>query len=85
MVAACFVSLAMNAVVINRMGIGTIVRNQIESNARMAQQLGPDGITQAVQRAESSSIQQVMTYAGTPVGIVAMLAILSGIYFGFCL
>lgn len=85
LVAACLLLLVMNAVVINRIGIGTIVRNQLESSAKFSQQLGPEGINQAVQRAESSTAQKVMTYAGAPIGAAVVLAVLSGIYLGILL
>ena len=85
LVAACLMSLVMNTVVINRVGIGTIVRNQIESNTRVAEQLGPDGIAKAVERAETSTVQKVLTYGGAPIAIAIILAVMAGIYLGLLL
>ena len=60
----------------------TIVRNQLESNERVASQLGPDGINKAVERAASSTVQKSMSYVGPLIAIPVMLAIFAGIALG---
>jgi hypothetical protein len=80
--ATCLVVLLMNVIVIHRVGFGTIVRNQMESNTRIAEQLGPEGINQQVARIESSTVHRVMSYAGAPVGVAVVLAALAGVAFG---
>jgi hypothetical protein len=85
MVATALLALVMNVVIINRIGMGTIVRNQLESNTKIAEQLGPAGISQAVERAENSQVQRVMSYAGAPIGVCVILALMAGITFGLLL
>ena len=85
MLATALLALLMNMVIINRVGLGTIVRNQLESNAKIAEQLGPAGISQAVERAENSQIQRVMSIAGAPIGVCVILAAIAGITFGLLL
>jgi hypothetical protein len=85
MVAAALAALVMNAVIVNRIGIGTIVRNQLESSARLSGQLGADGINQAVARAENSTVQRVMSLAGAPIGVTLILTVMAGITLGLLL
>jgi hypothetical protein len=82
LVATCFFALLTNTIVVNRVGLGTIVRGQLESNEKLAAQLGPEGINQAVARAENSPVQKVMMYVGTPIAVAVVLAAFAGIAFG---
>lgn len=62
--AVMFIAAAGYAVLVNLVGMETIVRKQIESNPRAVQQLGPDGVERAV--------AQSMTPARTAIGYVAV-------------
>lgn len=81
-IATAVLALTLNLIVINRVGMGTIVRNQLESNTRLAERLGPDGINQAVRNAEESSGQKTVAFAGAPVAAAIMLFGYAGIAFG---
>jgi hypothetical protein len=83
--AACLVAMLGNWFIINKVGYGTIVRNQIESNARMAEQLGPAGIDKIVQNAENSAVQKSLAYFGAPVAIAVMSFFFAGLAYGFLL
>ena len=85
LVAACLLVFVMNAVIVTRVGLGTIVRNQLESNAGMAERLGPDGISQAVERAETSTVQKTITYVAPPIAVALILCIMAGITLGLLL
>lgn len=82
LLATALLALALNLIVINRVGMGTIVRNQLESNASLAERLGPDGVNQAVRRAEESSAQKTMAFVGAPVAAAIILFAWSGMAFG---
>lgn len=81
LLSACILVVVMNAVVINRIGLGTIVRNQLESSTALAERLGPEGIDKAVQQAESSTFQNVMAHAGAPIGVLVVIFAFAGIAF----
>ena len=85
LLAACLLTFIMNAAIVQRVGLGTIVRNQLESNTSMAERLGPDGIAQAVERAETSSVQQTLTYVAPPIAVAVILAAMAGITLGLLL
>ena len=82
LLAVSVLTFVMNAVVVNRVGIGTIVRNQLESNASLAERMGPQGVSQAVERAENSSVQKTLTLVAPPIVIPLVLAAMSGITLG---
>jgi len=82
MIASALLALTLNIMVIQIMGMGTIVRNQLESNTKLADQMGPEKINEAVQRAENSSVQKNISYAAALCGIPLVLAVLAGITFG---
>jgi hypothetical protein len=74
--ATCLIALLLNVVVVGRVGMGTIVRNQLESNERVAEQLGPAGIDKAVADAENSQVQKTFAYVAPPiVSAIIMLAV----------
>lgn len=82
LVATCLLATLTQIIVVNRIGLGTIVRNQIESNERVAAQLGPEGINQQVARVENSPVQKALMLAGTPIAVAVMMAAFAGIAFG---
>src|SRR4051812_5686978 len=69
LVAAILLSIVINVMTINIMGMGTIVRNQIESNQKIADQLGPEKINEMVQAAENSQGRKIVTYL---IGVIAI-------------
>jgi hypothetical protein len=83
--AACLVAVLGNWFIIDKVGYGTIVRNQIESNSSMAEQLGPEGIDKIVRDAENSTFQKGLAYAGAPIGILVMSFLFAGLAYGFLL
>lgn len=82
LVAACILSLLINVMVINIVGMGTIVRNQLESMPSIAEQLGPEGIDKAVNDAESSGARKIFTYLGALFGVAIAVAIVAGVTYG---
>ena len=85
LIAVCLLTFIMNSVIVNRVGLGTIVRNQLESNASMAERLGPDGVAKAVERAETSTVQKTLTYVAPPIAVAVILAAVAGITLGLLL
>lgn len=83
--AACLMALLGNAFILSKVGYGTVVRNQIESNPSMAERLGPGGIDKIVNDAENSSFQKGLAYAGAPIAILIMTLVFAGLAYGFLL
>ena len=82
LVAAILLSIVINVMTINIMGMGTIVRNQIESNPKIADQLGPEKINAMVQAAENSQGRKIITYLAGVIAIPLILAVIAGITYG---
>jgi hypothetical protein len=83
--AACLIAVLGNWFIINKIGYGTIVRNQIESNTTMAERLGPAGIDKIVQDAEKSTVQKSLAYIGAPIGIFVISFLFAGLAYAFLL
>jgi hypothetical protein len=81
-IAATVVSLLMNIMIISVIGMGTIVRNRLESSPTLAERLGPGGIEEAVRNAENSTGQMAMSYAAAGLGPGIALCIIAGIMLG---
>jgi hypothetical protein len=60
---------------------GTILRNQLEANPRIAEQLGQERIDQMVRDANSPSAK-IRTYVLAPIAAGVVTLILAGIFFG---
>ncbi len=60
---------------------GTILRNQLESNPRIAEQLGQERIEQMVRDANSPAAK-IRTYILAPIAAGVVTLILAGIFFG---
>lgn len=82
LVAAILLSIIVNVMTINIMGMGTIVRNQIESNQKIADQLGPEKINEMVQAADNSQGRKILTYLAGVIAIPVILAVIAGITYG---
>jgi hypothetical protein len=82
LVAATLIALMMQMMIVNVIGIGTLTRNSLEANPRIAEQLGPEGINRIVQQAEQSTTQKVLMLGGTLVAIPVMLMITAGLILG---
>ena len=83
--AACLVAVLANAFIISKIGYGTIVRNQIESSPRIAEQLGPAGVDKAVHDSESGTVGKFFAYAGAAVAIPIITFLFAGVAYGFFL
>jgi hypothetical protein len=81
MIAVALLALLINVAVIQVMGMGTIVRNQIEANTKIAESLGPEKINQMAQDADSGP-RKAITYAMAVVGAPVFVLCIAGITFG---
>ncbi len=70
-----------SAVMVGLVGMETIVRKQIESNQKAAQQLGPEGVEQRVRMANTPLVKG-LTYVAPPVVVAVMMLGLAGILMG---
>lgn len=80
LIAVMILSLMAGALLVNLVGIETMTRKQLESNPRVMEQLGPDGVEQRVRAASSSPIVKGMYYGAPPVVSLLMFLVLSGIF-----
>jgi hypothetical protein len=71
--------------VIQVVGMGTLMRNGLEASPRIAEQLGPEKIDQMVRDAESSSARKIGSYAMALLGTPIFLCLVAGIAFGLLL
>ena len=83
--AACIVAMLGNVFIINKIGYGTIVRNQLESSSTLSERLGPAGIDKAVSDAESGTVGKFFAYTGAAIGIPIVVLLFAGIAYGFLL
>lgn len=82
LIAAVLVALVTGLVVVNRIGLEMIVRNAMESNPRTVEQMGQAKIDEIAQQAASSTLVKVLSYAGPPVGTLALLLLIAGVLAG---
>jgi hypothetical protein len=85
LVACCLLALLTNVIVINVVGMGTLMRTGIEASPRIAEQLGPEKIDQMVRDAETSSVRKYGSYAAALFGTPIFLCLVAGIAFGLLL
>jgi hypothetical protein len=83
--ATVILALALNTMLIQVMGAGTLVRNQLEANTRVAELVGAEGVNRAAQDAETNAGRRFFMYAGAAVGVPLMIALISAITFGLLL
>lgn len=79
LIAATVLAVLLNVMIINVMGMGTIIRNQLESNPKIAERLGADKVNQMALEADRSSSRKLITYAASAAGFPVFLLILAGI------
>ena len=79
MIATALVALATSQVVVNRIGLETIIRNQMESNPRTVERLGQAKIDEIAQRAASNTLVKGLTYAAPLIGTVVLLLVVAGV------
>jgi hypothetical protein len=83
--AACLIAVLGNTFVVDKIGYGTIVRNQLESNTALAERLGPSGIDKTVSEAESGRVGKFFAYGGALIALPVISFILAGVALGFLL
>jgi len=81
LIACVLAAVLMNAMVIERIGMPTLIRNQLEES-QMGQQLGPEGIQRVVDQAAESPFQKITSYVSAVVGVPGFLAGIAGIAYG---
>lgn len=84
-IAVALLSLAVNVMTIGVMGIGTITRNQIESNHKLAERLGPDKVNEIVHDAENSKSRTIIAYVSSLIVPPVVLLIVAAITYGILL
>jgi hypothetical protein len=77
LVASSAVLLLTNLVIVRKIGIGTVIRNQLEFNTSLARRLPPAQIEELVQRAENNLFQRMLIYAENPIEALLKLFILA--------
>jgi hypothetical protein len=82
LVVATLLAVLMNVMVLNVIGMGTIVRNSIESNPRTAEQLGPERVNEIVRNAENSVVQKSISYTAALVAVPIIIVIAAGVTLG---
>jgi hypothetical protein len=82
MIATTLLVSLLSFMTIQVMGMGTIVRNRLESNAKLAEQMGPEKINEAVQNSEHSTAQRVISYVAPAVVLPLVMVVLAGVTFG---
>lgn len=82
--AACLVAVLGNWFIINKIGYGMIVRNQLESMPSMAERLGPAGIDKAVRDAEAGP-GKIFAYVGPAIAIPVITFVVAGLALGIFL
>ncbi len=81
LVASILAAVLMNVMVIERIGMPTLIRNQLEES-KMGEQLGPEGIQRVVDQAAESPFQKVMSYVSAVFGVPLFLAAIAGVAYG---
>ncbi len=81
-VAVLILALLSSTAVINLVGMETITRMQIESNPRMAEQLGPQKIDDMAREAGASTVRKVLAYAAGVVFTGVIVLIIAGVLLG---
>lgn len=82
MIAAALLASLMSFMTVQVMGMGTIVRNRLESNTKLAEQMGPEKVNEAVQRAESSNAQKIISYVAPALVLPLVIVVIAGVTFG---
>lgn len=68
-------ALLSSMLVVQSIGMATIVRKQIESNPRQAEQMGPEGIEKAANSPITKAMAYVAPLIGTPIAMVTIAAL----------
>ncbi len=74
-------SLLSTVMVMNMVGMGTIVRNQLEQSAA-GRQMSPEQLDKVVAASETSKLQKTIAYVAAPVTSVIALVVVAGILMG---
>ena len=74
-----------SALLVTVVGLETLTRAQLESNPRIADQLGPDGIDTAARDAGRSQVRKILSYVMPPVAVVLVMMAVSAILLGLFL
>jgi hypothetical protein len=81
LIAVMLLAFASSAALVNLVGLETMARKQFESNPRLAERIGPEGVEKAIQSSNTPT-RKVMTYVGVPIGALVSMLVISGICLG---
>jgi hypothetical protein len=79
--ASVLIAVLLNTMIIQMMGMGTVVRNQLEANPKVADALGPEGMNRAVEDAEKP-VRKFFAYAGPAIAVPLILILVAAVTYG---
>jgi hypothetical protein len=80
---ACLMALVMNILIIQKVGMETLTRNQLQSNPSLVEKVGQKEIDRISQEAGQSTGRKLMVYAGSLFGPPVVMALIAGALLGF--
>ncbi len=82
MLACIVIALALNTMIIETMGMGTLTRNQFESKPKLMDSLGREAVDRAVADAETNPGRKLMAYTASVLGVPMVMCLIAALTLG---